>query len=88
MFTLKWKKAGYEEVFPILRAWYRDSEKIMVGYGEQNSPRLVGFEKPDGEMATISEGDVFVMNEYGKTVADYHFGEMLMMKGISGEQPV
>lgn len=30
------------------------------------------FGVKDGNMTSIFEGDVFVMNENGKTIADYH----------------
>jgi SPX domain protein involved in polyphosphate accumulation len=65
MFTVKWQSPaiGYEQVFTAKTVWERND---IDGH-------FVCAELSDGEIRKFENGMVYVMNEFGKTVADYHF---------------
>lgn len=69
MLTLRQVKGEYEEVREVRHVWLRGQ-----GTFEDPLKATVGAELPTGETLILEEGDIYVMNENGKTVADYHLG--------------
>lgn len=70
-YTVLWKKPriGYEEVLPpAKRVWLRDKAQ------DNDPPACLGIEFTDKEIVMYDNGDFYVMNENGKTVAQYHLG--------------
>ena len=67
MFTVRHEALdGYCSIF--------QAEKVMTKPSEMKGnvyPSQVLYEK-DGIVSAIDSGDVYVMNESGKTVADFH----------------
>ena len=62
MLTVKWQKKGYEQIIPSISTWFRDDQ----------DGRILFVEKSSNFIEQYDDGDFYVMNENGKTVADYH----------------
>lgn len=85
--TMKWLKHGgeYEEVFPIRRAWCRrefSRDVAPAGGSGGLVAKTVGIETPSGDITIFDEGDFYVMNPNGKTVADYHLDPQMAAVGV------
>ena len=76
MLTVRWirKDIGYEEVFEARRVWFRSQEVVGYSGNKVDIKQVVGMELMNGDTTTLDAGSFFVMNESGKTVADYHLG--------------
>lgn len=58
---------GNEMVKEVTSVFMRPSEQSKLIH------QSVYFFRPNGDLAeTIEDGDVYVMNDAGKTIADYH----------------
>lgn len=69
MFTIKWVQVcGAESVWSAVSA-YRASD-LSPGPGYEQ----VSFDTDKGIHCTIDSGSVYIMNERGATVADWHLG--------------
>lgn len=74
MLTIKhvWPR-GFETIYPALQV-----RASIPGINETCSNELpfVAFDKPDGEVWTIRDGVVYVMNDTGKTIQSYHLSSL------------
>lgn len=73
MFTVKWikREIGYEEVFDADRVWIRDDADGHIFYVKRGD-----------DIVPFKNGDFYVMNPNGKTVADYHLGTAMQGVGM------
>lgn len=80
MFTVKHITVTGEELL-------KETEDVVCGFAPQASvstQRELTFITRKGDAVSIDSGDVYVMNENGKTVATYHFGNPYAV-GTTGE---
>lgn len=73
MLTIKhvWPR-GFETIYPALQV--RANLPNMPATNDDTP--FVAFDKPDGEVWTIRDGVVYVMNDTGKTIQSYHLSSL------------
>lgn len=72
MFTVRiYSNFGNESLYPATNVFAEGSENVA------NAIKSVTVNMPDGASVTVYDGNIFVMNENGKTVATYYLSKNL-----------
>lgn len=74
--------SGHEEIHATSRVSFQPLQPEVGGDAE-----TVFWERPDGTTVPITDGQVFVMNDLGKTVAKYRLNEHLLIKDTCAIPP-
>lgn len=83
MFTVKiLEPNGSERGFSIESWIINPNQRIVTDSGESNIPitiipTTIYLYKDTHNVEEVREGDVYIMNANGKTVADYHLGQQI-----------
>jgi hypothetical protein len=73
MLTVKWYETPLASVQVLIQAKrVRTEQPADPEKGTHNVVGLVYVERDDGQTEILSTGTVYVMNDAGKTVANYH----------------